>query len=58
MPSRNIRLYRNGPAFRHEGRVHQTVKHAMERAGAAIQDASLIIHQYGFLRTDRSKSAL
>ncbi len=65
-PSRNVRLYRNDPAYRHEGRVHQTVAHAIRRAGGRVAEdgwpgpalSEPVIHHYGFLRADRRKSTL
>jgi glycosyltransferase involved in cell wall biosynthesis/Tfp pilus assembly protein PilF len=57
-PSHNVRLFRNRPEFRHEGRVHQTVLHAMTRAGATVSTTTIPIHHYGYLRSDRAKSPL
>jgi glycosyltransferase involved in cell wall biosynthesis/Tfp pilus assembly protein PilF len=58
LPSRNVRLFRRDPRFRHEGRVHQTVRHAMADAGAAVGTSSIPIHHYGYLSNDRHKSPL
>jgi glycosyltransferase involved in cell wall biosynthesis/Tfp pilus assembly protein PilF len=57
-PSMNVRLFRNRPAFRHSGRLHQSVLPALRRAGARIVSTTVPIHHYGLLRYDRNKSAL
>jgi glycosyltransferase involved in cell wall biosynthesis len=57
-PSTAVRLFRNRPEFRHEGRVHQSVQMAMLRHGATIQATDVPIHHWGFLRGDRWKQPL
>lgn len=57
-PSGAIRLFRNRPEFRYEGRLHQTVLDSMKRAGATVAATTTPIHHYGFLRSDREKSRL
>lgn len=57
-PSANVRLFRNRPAYRHSGRLHQSVFPAMREAGARVAPTTVPIHHYGFLRTDRRKASL
>ncbi|RJX21916.1 MAG: glycosyltransferase [Desulforudis sp.] len=48
----NLRMFRNRPAYRFEGAIHEQVKPAIlrENCGAAIKHSNLSIMHYGYIR--------
>jgi len=44
----NVRLFRNKPEIRFEGRVHETAGTGIERRGGTLGHAGFIIHHFGF----------
>jgi glycosyltransferase involved in cell wall biosynthesis len=53
-----VRLFRRRPQHTYSGRLHQTMRHAILSNGGLLDVAPVPIHHYGFLRSDRAKSAL
>ena len=47
-PSTKVRLWRNDPAIRFEGAVHELVEHSLNRHGAIIEDCAVPVHHYGY----------
>ena len=47
-PSTKVRLWRNDPAIRFEGAVHELVEYSLKRHGAIIEDCSVPVHHYGY----------
>jgi glycosyltransferase involved in cell wall biosynthesis len=44
----NVRLFRNHPSIRFEGRVHETVGKRIEAMGGKLAQAEFTIHHFGF----------
>jgi len=45
---RACRLYRNNPAYRYCGRVHERITPSIEKAGGRIGRLDAVIHHYGY----------
>jgi glycosyltransferase involved in cell wall biosynthesis len=58
IPTRPVRLFRRGPYYRFSGFLHQTIAPSILEQGDHIGETDVVIHHYGFLRSDRSKSTL
>jgi glycosyltransferase involved in cell wall biosynthesis len=58
IPTRPVRLFRRREVYRFSGCLHQAVAPSVLQYGGRIDDADVPIHHYGFLRSDRRKSAL
>jgi tetratricopeptide (TPR) repeat protein len=52
----NVRLFRNRPEIRFEGRVHETVGTTLEAAGGRLAHADFVIHHFGFAATAERKA--
>lgn len=52
----NVRLFRNKPGIRFEGRVHETVGTRIEAAGGKLGRADFVIHHFGFAATPERKA--
>jgi glycosyltransferase involved in cell wall biosynthesis/Flp pilus assembly protein TadD/LPS sulfotransferase NodH len=55
-PTAPVRLFRRQPGLRFTGRLHQSIAVSIERRGGRLQDSPIVIHHYGLLRPDRSKT--
>src|SRR5260221_1046082 len=51
----NVRLFRNKPEIKFEGRVHETVGIGIERRGGKLDHGSFIIHHFGFAASAERK---
>lgn len=50
--ARITRLFRNRPAFRYEGRIHEQVRPAIERHGGEVESADVILLHHGYAETE------
>ncbi|NQU06962.1 MAG: tetratricopeptide repeat protein, partial [Candidatus Abyssubacteria bacterium] len=49
-PAPIVRLFRNHPAIRFEGAVHELVDHSISRLGGKVELTDIAIHHYGKVR--------
>ncbi len=54
-PSTKVRLFRNNPKIRFEGRVHECVEPSILKAGKRIERLDVPVHHYGCIRDDGEK---
>jgi len=52
----NVRLFRNKPEIRFEGRIHETVGTGIERRGGKLGHGGFIIHHFGFAASAERKA--
>lgn len=52
----NVRLFRNSPAIRFEGRVHETVGTAIASSGGKLGKIDFVIHHFGFVLPAEKKA--
>ena len=55
LPSTKVRLFRNLPEIRFEGRVHEVVEPSILKAGKRIAGFEAPVHHYGYDNTDKAK---
>jgi hypothetical protein len=48
--ARSVRLFRNRPEFRYQGRIHEQIVPALRRAGGRLAPSDLVICHYGYVR--------
>jgi glycosyltransferase involved in cell wall biosynthesis/LPS sulfotransferase NodH/tetratricopeptide (TPR) repeat protein len=58
IPTEPVRLFRRREGVGYSGRLHQSVRPAIEALGGTVGDAGVPIHHYGFQRPDRQKTDL
>jgi Flp pilus assembly protein TadD len=56
-PSTKVRLFRNRPEIRFEGRIHECVEPSILRAGGRIQFFDVPVHHYGYVCHNARKQA-
>jgi glycosyltransferase involved in cell wall biosynthesis/Flp pilus assembly protein TadD len=52
----NVRLFRRHPEVYYQGAVHETVGYRLFEMGARIDEARFLIHHFGFLDGDETRS--
>jgi tetratricopeptide (TPR) repeat protein len=52
----NVRLFRRHPEVYYQGAVHETVGYRLFEMGARIDEARFLIHHFGFLNSDETRS--
>jgi len=52
----NVRLFRNKPEIKFEGRIHETVGTGIERRGGKLGRANFSIHHFGFVASAERKA--
>ncbi|RJP17808.1 MAG: glycosyltransferase [Candidatus Abyssobacteria bacterium SURF_5] len=50
--SRKVRLFRNLPQIRFEGRVHELVEPSIRRVGGKIEPLDVPVHHFGYLKPE------
>jgi glycosyltransferase involved in cell wall biosynthesis len=55
LPSTKVRLFRNLPEIRFEGRLHECVEPSILRAGKKIKSLEVPVHHYGYIDKDTAK---
>jgi glycosyltransferase involved in cell wall biosynthesis len=55
VPRKLVRLFKNDPRIKSEGRVHETTVHTIEKIGT-IGDSSIAIHHFGSITKNKEKS--
>lgn len=58
IPTRPVRLFRRRAHYRYRGLLHQCVAPTIRGSGGRVGDSDIVLHHYGFLRSDRQKSSL
>ena len=56
LDSPQVRLFRNLPTIRYEGRVHEQIAPSIQRCNGKIENSDLLIHHYGYQQNNRSKA--
>jgi tetratricopeptide (TPR) repeat protein len=52
----NVRLFRRHPDVYYQGTVHETVGYRLFELGARVDQATFLIHHFGFLESDEIRS--